>query len=428
MENKNGFISTALVYSFLVIYLFLMVSIINIYMKKNFYMEALDDQVAKDIGITKENKSSLLSLILENNVALETNLIDFTKISNEYVKNGNGLYYFEDENKTDENGDGEGRRVYFFRGSVANNYVVFGKQFTRDSDEKIVSSSIKQMCWRILRTNEDGSIRLIYSGIYDESSNKCSSSSALINKLDLSSNEYISITTPYNSLSDDNAYVGYTYASADATSRLDTHHTSQTDSTVKSVLDKFFYENTSLHYTTLLSYEGVNTVDEDIRDTIYCNNRTSRKHDTSTMSDDFHGYAKYDTSYVPEEKQDLITYNCIDPYDKYFLRVPIGNDQETYLDYAVGLPSVSEIIMAGGAVGTDNSSFFLTQDGGSYWTMTPSEFSDNKAKVFLVNENGSIVSTAVDTANVGIRPVISVREDIPVSHGSGAQNEPYMLN
>ena len=93
MKNKNGFISMSLVYSFLVLFLFLMMSIINCYLKKNTYLEALDSQVSKDISITKDAKSSLLSTILEDNISIPSYTLNLKNISNNTVKNGNGLFY-----------------------------------------------------------------------------------------------------------------------------------------------------------------------------------------------------------------------------------------------------------------------------------------------------------------------------------------------
>ena len=153
MKNKNGFISMSLVYSLLVLFLFLMMSIINCYLKKNTYLEALDSQVSKDISITKDAKSSLFSTILEDNLSIPSHTLNFTKISNNTIKNGNGLFYIEDKIKTDENNDGYGSKIYFFRGEVDNNYVVFAKEIKRNSSKQV--NEQKNICWRILRTNED---------------------------------------------------------------------------------------------------------------------------------------------------------------------------------------------------------------------------------------------------------------------------------
>ena len=106
MKDKYGFISMSLVYSFLIVFLFLMMAIINCYLKKNTYLEALNEQVSKDIGITRNAKASVLTTILEENVAMQTTTINFSKISNNTSKNGNGLYYIESTEMTDENNDG----------------------------------------------------------------------------------------------------------------------------------------------------------------------------------------------------------------------------------------------------------------------------------------------------------------------------------
>ncbi len=49
MKKKNGFISMTLVYSFLIIFLFLMLAILNAYTQKNKYIEAVYKKLNKDI-------------------------------------------------------------------------------------------------------------------------------------------------------------------------------------------------------------------------------------------------------------------------------------------------------------------------------------------------------------------------------------------
>ena len=58
--------------------------------------------------------------------------------------------------------------------------------------------------------------------------------------------------------------------------------------------------------------------------------------------------------------------------------------------------------------------------------MSPSSF-DGTAKVYMVSSDGVLVESDVKS-EIGIRPVISIKEDMPVSYGSGLINEPYMLN
>ena len=49
-----------------------------------------------------------------------------------------------------------GMKSYYYRGAVDNNWVKFGKDSTG-----------KDIYWRIIRINGDGSIRMIYSGTTD---------------------------------------------------------------------------------------------------------------------------------------------------------------------------------------------------------------------------------------------------------------------
>jgi len=67
--------------------------------------------------------------------------INFGAISSD--TNGKGLYYTTNSSKTEE-----GKKVYYYRGAVTNNYLIFGGY-----------------CWRIIRTVEDGSVRLRYGGV-----------------------------------------------------------------------------------------------------------------------------------------------------------------------------------------------------------------------------------------------------------------------
>ena len=102
-----------------------------------------------------------------------------------------------------------------------------------------------------------------------------------------------------------------------------------------------------------------------------------------------------------------------------------GSDNVTNLNFAVALPTASEIIMAGGSLSENNNGYFLASNVG-YWTMSPSSF-DGTAKVYSVDVNGKVVPTDVNT-QLGIRPVISIESEVGVSYGSGLSGEPYMLN
>lgn len=479
MKNKNGFISMSLVYSFLVLFLFLMMSIINCYLKKNTYLEALDSQVSKDISITKDAKSSLFSTILEDNLSIPSYTLNFTKISNNTIKNGNGLFYIEDKIKTDENNDGYGSKIYFFRGEVDNNYVVFAKEIKRNSSKQV--NEQKSICWRILRTNEDGSIRLLYSGL-QQADGSCPTTGLNLNlrRLDTKYNSYadennkvaftkISSTEEYK----DNAYVGYTYGGriselTDEETFIGTKNDYElytythyhdgtgnvTSSNIKKVLDDYFLNYTNMYYSTEHNYqpegssnpnETINMVNERMANAIFCNDRnlteetyiTSPKGDyeLSITAPDATQQARLNKgfSYYPTllEGYDRLwngnpTYMCKQSIDRYTLRTISGGTNQNYnaLAYAIGLPTLDEVIYAGGALNTNNTGYFMKGDT-AYWTMTPLGI-DKTPMMATVSSSGALNNTNATTA-LPIRPVISVKPEILVMSGNGLRTEPYIL-
>ena len=50
MKEKNGFISMTLVYTFLILFLFLMLGIMNAYTQKNKYLDAVDNKIKSDVN------------------------------------------------------------------------------------------------------------------------------------------------------------------------------------------------------------------------------------------------------------------------------------------------------------------------------------------------------------------------------------------
>ena len=114
------------------------------------------------------NKSTVLAKrILEDNIAQSDSNIDFSQVSSD--SNGKGLYF---TNKNTE----DNKVTYYFRGAVDNNYVYFAGYY-----------------WRIIRINEDGSIRMIYQG----------------ESADATGEDATIGSSQFNEESDDNAYVGF---------------------------------------------------------------------------------------------------------------------------------------------------------------------------------------------------------------------------
>ena len=95
--------------------------------------------------------------------------------------------------------------------------------------------------WRIIRTNADGSIRLLYSGTSPDTTEG-----------------YIGEST-FNTNDRSPKYVGYMYGNSDTT--LEEARTNTNDSTIKTYIDNW-YKNNLISYTNYLS-----------NDAIYCNDR-----------------------------------------------------------------------------------------------------------------------------------------------------------
>ena len=91
----------------------------------------------------------------------------------------------------------------------------------------------------------------------------------------------------------------------------------------------------------------------------------------------------------------------------------------------VGLITADEVALAGGVYNTNNQNFYL-YNGENFYTMTPLEFYNFRTNLFAVNNMGSMVST-LPNSNYGIRPVITLSNDITVS-GEGTQANPYTID
>ena len=90
---------------------------------------------------------------------------------------------------------------YIFRGTIDNNWVKFGKTNEEDGTEK-------DIYWRIIRINGDGSIRLIYAGKSKEDGSAP----------DPTGDETTALTSQviFNASRNNNAYVGFQYTIGNA--------------------------------------------------------------------------------------------------------------------------------------------------------------------------------------------------------------------
>ena len=93
MKKKNGFISMTLVYTFLILFMFLMLAILRTYTEKDKFLQAINDQIDNDIGVAKGSRITVINRLLEDNMPNSDGNISYYRISNSYYGNGNGFKF-----------------------------------------------------------------------------------------------------------------------------------------------------------------------------------------------------------------------------------------------------------------------------------------------------------------------------------------------
>ena len=305
---------------------------------------------------------------------------------------------------------------YYYRGAVDNNWVKFGKEGTKD------------IYWRIIRINGDGSIRMIYSGTTKPSENTSVTGSNGVYMTGTGTQITVDSanTFKFNSSSNKAEYVGYQYiegqqhgygecngSSASCTVNGNTLY----NSIIKQQIDKW-YAGTTLKDNSLVS-----------QDQIFCNDRSATTSDSGTPGE-ISGSMSTSTTYYYGAYVRLVTnkspqLKCPTASDKFTSRKSsIGNKA---LTYPVGLITADEVAMAGGVYGSINSSYYLYTSS-FYWSGSPYDFfSDySSAGEFSVSNGGDIGAGSVNIT-YGARPVVSLSSKVKLS-GNGTYSKPYTVS
>ena len=282
---------------------------------------------------------------------------------------------------------------YYFRGAVKNNYVQFANK-----------------CWRIVRINGDGSVKLVLHN--DNTSNASSPCASSNNSTTAAFARYSgsSYTSVFNSNYNDNAYIGFMYGATGASDYASTHANTNKSDILKN-LETWYTNN-------LTSYESK------LADTIWCN-------DKSTVSGGL-GYGTNATDYgaynrLASTKQP--TLKC--PNDnnggklsKFTVDDTINGNGD--LTYKIGLLTADEIAFAGSIAYTYNRSTYLQENTGTtwWWSLSPGVFGGSYAYVWGVG-SGYLRSGNVGDGG-GLRPVISLISSTNVT-GDGTSENPYVV-
>ena len=303
---------------------------------------------------------------------------------------------------------------YYFRGAVNNNWVKFGKD-----------SSNKDIYWRIIRINGDGSIRMIYSGTTDPKNESSVTGSNGVYMTGTGTRIMVDNTNTFkfNSSSNKAEYVGYQYIEGQQHGYGECNGTSASctvngstvyNSAIKQAIDKW-YAGTTLE-TDAATKALVS------QDQIYCNDRSASSNQsaawTSTGTTYYYGASgRFYSNIKP-----ILT--CPTESDKFTSKESsIGNKA---LTYPVGLITVDEETMAGGKYNTSNNSYYLYTNQ-SYWFGSPTIFNSGStvAAVYAVGSSGYIASFDVSGA-VGIRPMVSLSSKAKLS-GNGTYDDVYTV-
>ena len=273
----------------------------------------------------------------------------------------------------------DSKTVYYFAGNATDNWVKFGK-----------NANNQDLYWRIIRTNSDGSVRLLYHG---------TSTTA--------TDTYIG-TSAFNSSYADTAYVSYMYGSLGS---IPNARENTTDSTIKTTIDNWYKDNLNTNYGKYLSTTAV-----------YCNDRST------SDNTNFGAYTRLNTNKTP-------SYDCAATEDKFTVDTSTGNGK---LTYPIALMTADEVRFAGGVYGINAPTWYYynSSNGSStgstlWWLLSPSTWTANGiyASVFRMLDSsypGRLTDNAVYSSD-GVRPVISLKSCIKYSTGNGSANAPYTI-
>ena len=258
-----------------------------------------------------------------------------------------------------------------------NNWVKFGK-----------NSSGADLYWRIIRTNSDGSVRLLYHGTSTTTENA-----------------YIG-TSAFNSSNNNIAYVSYMYGSLGS---IPNARTNTNNSAIKKIIDNWYKDNLNTNYGKYLSTTAV-----------YCNDRST------SNNQHFGAYTRLITNKTP-------SYDCAATEDKFTVDSSTGNGK---LTYPIALITADEVSFAGGVYGVEAPMWYYknsangSSTGSQLWgLLSPFVWNGWSSRMFDVNGSSQpgylSVGEAGDTE--AVRPVLSLKSCIKYSTGDGSAENPYTI-
>ena len=257
-------------------------------------------------------------------------------------------------------------------------------------------TSTKDIYWRIIRTNADGSIKLLYAGTSPDTEKA-----------------YIGMSA-FNTTYNDPMYVGYKYGT---TGSLENNRLNTNDSTIKTFVDNW-YKNNLTAYTKYLS-----------KDAVYCNDRNLASGQAYSTTKRFY-YAPYERI----EKNKQPKFNCTNMSDAFSI-----NNTSAKLDYPVGLMTIDELSYAGGESYTGltapyawyctNANGESNYGGAYFWALSPVDWRGAFSLVWFIDGNvsGLLNGNGKVDSSLAVRPSVSLLSCNLISRGDGSPENPYVV-
>ena len=276
------------------------------------------------------------------------------------------------------------KEVYYYAGNTTNNWVKFAGFY-----------------WRIIRTNHDGSIRLLYVGTsHDTTTGNIGESK-------------------FNTNNNSPKYVGYKYGEDTS---LDTIRNNTTDSTIKTTIDTW-YQNNLTNYTKYLSTSAV-----------YCNDRNEGTGQTynyaSSPSSKFNFAPYYRMDYDTDGAKANPSYNCTNIKDAFSV-----DNTNAKLDYPISLMTADEIAYAGGVAYQTMSTpyaWFISNSAGTqvssnWWSLSPFNWFGSGAYVWGWYSDYARLDYLSVGSTFAVRPAISLKSCVKTSGGEGTAENSYTI-
>ncbi len=239
--------------------------------------------------------------------------------------------------------------------------------------------------WRIVRINEDGSVRLI--------------------KQDALEDEDIAFNIGQN----DATYVGYMYGTS-GSSTYEATHANTNSSTIKIAIDTW-YQNNLISYSSMIADSG------------FCGDR-SLSYGTGIGKSETHygAYNRLTNNRTPQ-------FACPQSNDLYTTATSIKGNKA--LTYPIGLITADEVAYAGaaGGYGKNNKDYYLISEE-RIWTMTPYRSGiipiDNVWESSVLDYEAFLGGSDVNWSD-SVRPVINLKSAVEITSGDGTLNNPYVV-